>query len=712
MRGVLYSTLLLLSGAVLADVPGFDEVKSAWRPSEAYLLDGKGEVLHELRVDFTARRLDWVAIEEMSPALIGRVIQSEDRRFHQHAGVDWWALGGALADYLSGAKARGASTLSMQMAAMLDPELTPEGDRRSIIQKLMQVRAALRLEERWTKDQILESYLNLTSFYGELQGIGAAARELFGKSPSGLSAAESVVLAALLPSPNRRGSRLGKRACAIAGVDDTTPRCLELMRLAEGLSESPRHSRLPVTLASHLAHARLRDPGERVQTTLDRRLQRLALEALEQQLAGLRSNNVRDGAVLIVDNPSGEVRAYVGAAGPHSNAIHVDGVRAPRQAGSTLKPFLYGLAIEQGYLTAASLLDDSPINLGTASGLYIPQNYDRDFKGLVSVRTALAGSLNVPAVRTLVVTGVDAFRDRLQSLGYRGITRDGDYYGYSLALGSAEISLFEQVNAYRTLANGGIVSPLKIWQDRARTDPPTRVMSEEAAFIVADILSDRAGRAVTFGLDNPLVTRYWTAVKTGTSKDMRDNWCIGFSSEYTVGVWVGNFEGDAMHRVSGITGAAPVWLTLMNALHAGSPGTEPKRPSNLIAGAISFVPSVEPRRQEWFVPGTETNLVRLADPGALRPSIVSPPDGVTIALDPDIPADRQLVLFSTSGLSDAILVLDGRTIGSAGGALKWQPTPGKHTLALQTRDGRVYDTVTFTVRGLRPSYDYRNPRNP
>ncbi|MGH8508183.1 MAG: penicillin-binding protein 1C [Gammaproteobacteria bacterium] len=709
MRHVLVSTLLLVSVAALADVPGFEEVRSAWRPSEAYLLDRKGEVLHELRVDFTKRRLDWVAIDEISPALTGMVIQAEDRRFHQHAGVDWWALASALAGYLSGAKARGASTLSMQIAAMLDPELTPESNRRSIAQKLMQVRAALRLEEHWTKDQILEAYLNLTSFYGELQGIGAAARELFGKRPSGLSAAESTVLAALLPSPNRRGARLGKRACAIAGVDDNTPRCRELMRLAEGLSDSQRPSRLPATLAPHLAHARLRDPGERLQTTLDRRLQRLALEALAQQLAGLRSNNVRDGAALIVDNQSGEVLAYVGAAGPYSNAIHVDGVRAPRQAGSTLKPFLYALAIEQGYLTAASLLDDSPINLGTASGLYIPQNYDRDFKGWVSVRTALSGSLNVPAVRTLVVTGVDAFRDRLQSLGYRGITRDGDYYGYSLALGSAEISLFEQVNAYRTLANGGIVSPLKIWRNQGTVDPPARAMSEDAAYIVADILSDRAGRALTFGLDNPLVTRFWSAVKTGTSKDMRDNWCIGFSSEYTVGVWVGNFEGDAMHRVSGVTGAAPVWLAIMNALQAGSPGSEPRRPSHLIARTVSFVPAVEPRRQEWFIPGTETRLVRLANPGALRPSILSPPDGVTIALDPDIPLDKQLVLFSTSTLGDASLVLDGKTIGRGGGALKWQPAPGKHTLTLQAPGGRAYDTVSFTVRGLKPNYAYRSP---
>jgi len=234
-------------------------------------------------------------------------------------------------------------------------------------------------------------------------------------------------------------------------------------------------------------------------------------------------------------------------------------------------------------------------------------------------------------------------------------------------------------------------------------------MSEQAAFIVADILSDRAGRAVTFGLDNPLVTRFWTAVKTGTSKDMRDNWCIGFSSDYSVGVWVGNFEGDAMHRVSGVTGAAPVWLAIMNALHAGSRATEPKKPSNLIARAISFEPAVEPQRQEWFIPETETNLVRLADLGSRRPSILSPPDGVTIALDPDIPADKQLILFSASGLSDAILVLDGKALRRRSNTYLWRPAPGKHTLALQRSDGKVYDTVTFTVRGLRPNYAYRNP---
>ena len=192
---------------------------------------------------------------------------------------------------------------------------------------------------------------------------------------------------------------------------------MAIEQAAERLLSGPRESRTSVRLAPHLARSLLRVPGERLQTTLDRDLQRLTLDRLRLHLAGLADRNVRDGAALIIDNQSGEVLAYVASGGPSSRAAAVDGIRAHRQAGSTLKPFLYELAIEQGYSTAASLLDDSPISLDTASGAYLPQNYDRDFKGLVSARTALASSLNIPAVRTLVLTGVESFRDRLVALG-------------------------------------------------------------------------------------------------------------------------------------------------------------------------------------------------------------------------------------------------------------------------------------------------------
>ena len=460
-------------------------------------------------------------------------------------------------------------------------------------------------------------------------------------------------------------------------------------------------------LAPHLAHALLSKAGERVRTTLDAGTQRLANEVLRQHLAGLTSRNVRDGAVLIVDNETGYVLAYVGSAGATSRAREVDGVRARRQAGSTLKPFLYELAVERGYLNAASLLDDSPIALDTASGIYLPQNYDRDFKGLVSVRTALASSLNVPAVRTLVLTGVEPFRDRLQVLGYAGITQPGDFYGYALALGSPEVSLWEQVQAYRALARGGQWSAITAQPDATRRHGagPTKVLSSDAAFIIADVLSDRAARTVTFGLDNHLNTPFWSAVKTGTSKDMRDNWCIGFSRSFTVGVWVGNFEGDSMHDVSGVTGAAPVWNQLMLALHANRPSIAPAVPAGVTTSMASFTPAVEaPRRELFLRAGDEPAQKQAATVTAVTAGgeiahIASPANGMVIALDPDIPPAFQRLPFTASGVTDAmVLKLNGAVLGKATGKVLWSPKPGTHLLALEDSAGHTLDSAHFIVR--------------
>ena len=375
----------------------------------------------------------------------------------------------------------------------------------------------------------------------------------------------------------------------------------------------------------------------------------------------------------------------------------VDGVVAPRQAGSTLKPFLYALAFEKRYLTPASLLEDSPINLETASGLYIPQNYDRDFKGVVSARTALASSLNVPAVRTLVLTGVEAFRARLFDLGFSGITHDGEYYGYSLALGSAEVSLLEQANAYRALANGGRHGATH-FDPAAVAAPTTPIMDAGAAFLTGEVLADAAARAITFGLDSPLALPFWSAVKTGTSKDMRDNWCVGYSTRYTVAVWVGNFEGDPMHNVSGISGAAPAWAAIMLAVHEGATPTAPTPPVAVLAQDIEFTPALEAARSEWFMVGTEMRHIVFAPPAIRSPQIASPANGVVIALDPDIPLQGQRLTFSSRGASaGARFYLDGEALGAAGTELAWFPLPGYHRLELREAE-RVLDTVRFTVR--------------
>jgi membrane carboxypeptidase/penicillin-binding protein PbpC len=204
----------------------------------------------------------------------------------------------------------------------------------------------------------------------------------------------------------------------------------------------------------------------------------------------------------------------------------------------------------------------------------------------VSARIALAGSLNVPAVRTLLLVGVEPFRDRLWDLGYRGLVEDGAYYGFSLALGSAEVTLLEQVDAYRTLAQGGRWSPLRLTLDQPRV-APRAIVSPAAAWIVGDMIADPNARAATFGLDSALRLPFWAAVKTGTSKAMRDNWCIGYSDRFTVGVWVGNAEGDPMRAVSGTSGAAPVWRDVMLALHAREPGRAPPRPADVVASRVA-----------------------------------------------------------------------------------------------------------------------------
>ena len=251
------------------------------------------------------------------------------------------------------------------------------------------------------------------------------------------------------------------------------------------------------------------------------------------------------------------------------------------------------------------MLEDSSAQIQTSGGLYIPQNYDRQFKGWVSARTALGASLNVPAVRTLVMVSPDAFQKQLVRLGLP-LKDSGDFYGYSLALGSAEVSLLNLTNAYRALGNGGRTSPTRL-TGLTRQDGPvtsTAALDPRAAFIVGDVISDPLARARTFGTDSVLATRTWTAVKTGTSKDMRDNWAIGWSQRYTVGVWVGNASGAPMWDVSGTTGAAPIWATVMNFLHAKQPSRAPKPPPGVVAGRVDF-DGLEAARSEWFLEGTQ-----------------------------------------------------------------------------------------------------------
>ncbi|GAB3253818.1 penicillin-binding protein 1C [Chitinimonas naiadis] len=716
-----------INHAVAAEVPSYASVKAAYRTSDWLVADRQGTPLQAVRHDYGVRRLAWVSLDEVSPTLRVALVTAEDQRFWDHGGVDWAALAQAAWSNQKGGQLRGASTLTMQLAGLLDPALrAAPGSRRNLEQKWDQALAARAIERQWSKREILEAYLNLMPLRGEATGLNAASQLWFGKSPDGLDWTEATLLAALVRQPQK----VAERACGIAlALDEAElgagnrPDCRTVRaRALITLGDKPTYSQVgKVALAPHIARKALEGWGTRpapakavegmpvLRTTLDARIQRLAVESLGAHLRELRRQNVEDGAVVVLDNATGAVVAWVGSSGQISDAPQVDGVLAPRQAGSTLKPFLYGLALEQRRITAASLLHDSPLALTAANGAYVPQNYDRQFKGWVSARTALASSLNVPAVRTLLLTGVDPFYQRLKALGLDTLDKPADHYGFGLALGGADVRLLDLANAYRALANGGQwtpVAPLLLADPRPAVTP-RRALSGEAAFVIGDILSDRGARASTFDLENTLATRVWSAVKTGTSKDMRDNWCMGFTRRYTVGVWVGNFSGEPMWDVSGMHGAAPIWRDLVHALQESDPGSPPKAPAGLVASNVHFTGVPEADRREWFLRGTESREIIRTDllTAQGRPRISYPGNGLVIALDPDLPSAVERVVLRAEPAGDDYRWQLERTQPkpcrqSLAPGEAWAPQPGSWTLRLLGTDGgELANPVRFSVRG-------------
>ncbi len=679
---------LSLSGTAQA-LPSFEETRAGYKVSDFTLLDRSGTPIQTLRLDKSRRALPWVRVSEVSPALLRALLYSEDRHFYEHSGVDWNAVAASAWGNLWNTKTRGASTLSMQLAGLLEEERTK--GRRNVGQKVSQLWQAGSLEKSWSKAQILEAYLNLMPLRGDLVGINAASQALFEKAPAGLDARESALLAALLRAPNAKPAAVSARACALLKTQGLA--CTDLDAQAEAAFVRKAGMPMGEQIAPHFARLVLRADGPAEQrSTLDAALQRQALSLLREQLIALQGRQVEDGAVVVLDNATGEVRAWVGSSGgSFSDAPQVDAVLARRQPGSTLKPFLYELALEKRVITAASLLDDSPAQIRTRTGLYLPQNYDRHFRGWVSARSALGNSMNVPAVRVGLMVGTDALFDRLNAFGLR-LPENGGYYGPSLALGSAEVTLLGLSNAYRALANGGVFSEAKL---PGSSNAKKRIADAAATFITTDILADNNARALTFGLDSALATGRFSAVKTGTSKDMRDNWCVGFDEHYTVGVWVGNASGEAMHAVSGVSGAAPVWAGIMRYLQARTSSRAPRPPGGVMAQDVRFDAGQEAARREWFLAGTEFARVQAAIPQATLAGIRNPREGSIYALDPDIPPKAQRLQFQGE---NGVWRLDGRRIGR-GSQLWWNPLPGRHELQLLSAAGKPIETVRFEVRG-------------
>ena len=689
---VMIFTILLLvlcfpNGEVFSN-PVLDNLKAKYITSDSNLLDRNGTILHTLRTNPKERKLNWVSLDEVSQNFIDSLLLAEDKRFFEHKGVDWLALGSGIFRYITGYSPRGASTLTMQLSSFLNDELKARNGRRSFSQKWNQILSAKNLEDEWTKAEILEAYINLVNFKGELIGIDSASRGYFEKLPHGLSQTESIILTSMIKSPSGSKERIFQRSCYLFKLSNPEEDCTSIKEKVGEIYTKNYKIKHPFSNAFHLAHKLLTKDSDQV-TTLDVKIQIFAEQALKKHLTNLKNQNVKDGAVLVKNNKTNEILAYIGSSGSLSSSHEVDGVLAKRQAGSTLKPFIYALALEKKYITPLTILKDSPIEIQAGSGLYIPNNYQDNYNGDVPSRIALGSSLNIPAIRVLELVGLDDFLINLEKLNFTDL-KEPEHYGFSIALGSLDVSLWELVNAYSTFANNGIYTNSRITAlDPIISEP---IYTPAVSFLITDILSDRGARALTFGLNSPLSTRYGASVKTGTSKDMRDNWCIGYTENFTVGVWVGNYSGEPMWNVSGITGSAPIWLEIMNFLMENKKIIPPSPPDDVVEVTFSN------GNHEYFLKGTETFKYSEINYN-LNNHIENPIHDSFIAIDPDIPDYNQKIYFKAKiSNSKNSWRLNGKVIGIASSLYLWEPQRGNQILELLDSNSKVIDKVYFTVK--------------
>ncbi|MEO0082277.1 MAG: penicillin-binding protein 1C [candidate division WOR-3 bacterium] len=536
--------------------------------------DRNGVVLREVRsAEYGVSY--WAGLDRISPWFLEAVLAAEDRRFYYHCGIDLPALARAvLANLRAGRVVSGGSTITQQLARSVYP-----ARRRNILAKVVEMLQAIRLELHLSKREILEAYVNRVWFGNQVYGVDAAARLYFDRTPDRLSLAQSCFLAAVVRSPAEydpyrrfRRARERQRWILAAMLEQGRIGGLEYeAALAESIVPAvPRNRFRAPHFVDMVLAAKSKAQGSRlkagtVRTTLDWCVQQQCEDLVEAQLNRLVDYHVTNAAVVVLDRRTGDVVAMVGSRDYFSpDAGQVNACLSPRQPGSAVKPFVYALAFEQG-LAPASIVSDLPGYFSELAGDYMPRNYDRAFHGPVSCRTALGSSYNVPAVRLAEQVGPARLLDVLRRCGITSLERDAGYYGLALALGTGDVSLLELTNAYRVLANCGEYSPVRTTFETGSetTSSRRRVFSPQAAFLVTDILCDNEARAPSFGSFSCLCLPFACAVKTGTSKDFRDNWTIGYTQDYVVGVWVGNFDGSPMHRVSGVSGAGPLFRDVM-----------------------------------------------------------------------------------------------------------------------------------------------------
>jgi penicillin-binding protein 1C len=649
----------------------------------ATIVDRHGKLLRAYAMPDGRWRLPVHAASDIDPTYLKLLLAYEDRRFYSHGGVDLLALGRAAFQLAtSGHVVSGGSTITMQLARLMEPRR-----QRSISAKLRQIVRAIEIERQMSKDQILDLYLGMAPFGGNLEGIRAASIAYFGKEPKRLALSEAALLVALPQSPESR--RLDRHPNAARVARD---RVLDRMVEDRVISDSdaamakvapvPRLRKPMPILAPHssdLAKAALKNTPV-IALTLDASLQQ-TLETLARDRAASLGPNISI-AILVADNASGDVLARVGSPDYFDDrrAGQVDMTRAVRSPGSTLKPFIYGLAFEDGFVHPESLIDDRPIRFGS----YAPENFDMTFQGTVPVRKALQMSLNVPAVALLDRVGASRLSSRLKQAGAHLELPKDETPGLAMGLGGVGITLQDLVQLYSGLARLGNARPLlEIQSRRDEAREPQRLLDQVAAWQVGNVLLG------TPPPENGVHNRI--AFKTGTSYGYRDAWSIGFDGRVTIGVWVGRPDGAPVPGIVGRTAAAPILFDAF-ARTGKLPAALPKPPKGTLVASNAKLPL--PLRR--YRPVGE--LVRTD--GERAPHIQFPLDGSRIDASGDGTSSVAMPVKVAGGVLPITMLVNGVAVGELGSRrqrLIDSPGPGFARLTVIDAKGAA-DTVVIRVQ--------------
>jgi len=688
------------------------------RHDSIIVTDRHGEVLYESLAQSGARA-EWLTAAKLPPHIVAATLAAEDRRFTLHPGVDPIAITRAMVHNVKAMRVvEGGSTITQQVAKLL-----LQSKSRSMKEKAREALLAARLEQRYTKNEILALYLNLAPYGNRIHGVARASHAYFGCAPSQLTPAQAAFLASLPQRPSAFNPLRDPQAARAR-----QQRILARMKLpAEELQRAQREqlrftpSPQPV-LAMHFVERFGKKSGR---TTLDARLQRTILGIISAQRAGLLEHGAHSVAVAVLDNATGEWLAWEGSGDYFGEEFGgaIDGVITLRQPGSTLKPFTYALAFESGR-SPATVLADVPSHFPTGEDgvVYTPHNYDSRYRGPLRVRAALAGSENVPAVAMLHQVGTESYLRLLRNAGFTGLDHTASYYGLGLTLGNAEVTLEQLIEAYAMFARGG--KPIGSRQ---------QLVSPRTAFWITDILSDSDAREYAFGSGGSLDFPFPVAVKTGTSQAYRDNWTIGYTRDVTVGVWVGNFDREPLRGSSGVTGAAPIFNAVMLAavkhvrgslpIGDATPIVAPPRDVEeveicALSGArpSTYCPAIQ---KEWVATDVPARFCSWHHDGTIdwpaeyrtwakatqaappTPStrhasifrIANPPDGATYLIDPTLRMQYQTLRLRAEAASRVSWRVDDRPVATS----EWSLVPGEHTITAIDDRGRR-DSVRIVVK--------------